>query len=67
MPPLETMRRVFQAISAVAIALTILPSALFLAGKVQLDRMKLVMLLAMIVWFVVTPLWMGREKQAGSG
>lgn len=57
------MRTVLQAISWIALVATILPSILFLQGSMDLDRAKLVMLLATIVWFVATPLWMGRKEQ----
>jgi len=56
------MRRVLQVISWLGCAGTALPSALFLFDKIDLDRSKWLILLATIVWFVVTPLWMGRER-----
>ena len=55
------MRRIYQLITWIAFALTILPSFLYLAGRLDLDRVKLMMLIATIVWFVATPLWMGRK------
>lgn len=55
------MRRVLQVISWLACAATALPSALFLFDRIELDLSNWLMLLATIVWFVVTPLWMGRE------
>ena len=55
------MRRILQTVSWIALALTVLPSFWFFLGKMDLDRQKLVMLVAMIVWFLVTPLWMGRQ------
>ncbi len=54
-------RRTLQGISWLALGLTILPSMLYLAGRMELDPAKWLMLLATIVWFVITPLWMGRE------
>jgi hypothetical protein len=56
------MRRLLQVISWLACAGTALPSALFLLDRIDLDRVKWLMLLATIVWFVATPLWMGREQ-----
>ncbi len=56
------MRPILQIISWLALAATILPSILFLAGRIDLDQSKLWLLAATIVWFIATPLWMGRAK-----
>ena len=55
-------RRIFQVVSWLALAGTIVPSMIFLGGSTGLGPMKSFMLLAAIVWFVATPLWMGRAK-----
>lgn len=60
------VRRMLQIASWLALAGTILPSIAFLAGTVPLDGAKWIMLLAMIAWFIVTPLWMGREHSRPS-
>lgn len=57
------MRLVYQLLSWVSLAATIVPSLIFMAGKMDLDRVKLWMVISMIVWFVVTPLWMERKKK----
>jgi hypothetical protein len=57
------MRRVLQVVSWIALGATILPSVVFLANQLTLDQTKWVMLAATVVWFVVTPLWMGRVSQ----
>jgi len=57
------MRILFQIISWLGVLGTILPSAMFLAGVLDLDQVKRLMLLAAIVWFVFTPLWMGRTAE----
>jgi len=57
------MRIVLQILSWIALGMTAVPSMLFLGGKMDLDRVKLWMIIATILWFIVTPLWMGREKQ----
>ena len=59
------MRRLTQTISWLAIVGTILPSIMYLVRLLTLDQCKWAMLAATIVWFVVTPLWMGREVQEG--
>ena len=49
-------------VSLLALAGTMLPSILFFNGAMDLDRMKLWMLVATAVWFIATPMWMGRER-----
>jgi hypothetical protein len=56
------MRRVLQIISWLSLAATILPSVLFLAGRITLDQSKWALLAATIAWFAATPFWMGRPK-----
>ena len=55
-------RRILQIISWLSLAGTILPSILFLAGRIDLDDSKQWLLVATLAWFVATPLWMGREE-----
>jgi hypothetical protein len=55
------MRKVLQTISWLACAGTILPSIFYLFATANIDLTKWLMLLATVVWCVVTPLWMGRE------
>ena len=57
------MRIILQLISGFALVSTVLPSVFFMVGRIELDQVKWFMLLATIVWFVVTPLWMGRVKE----
>ena len=61
------MRIVFQILSWLALAGTLLPSVMFLGGVLELDKVKTVMLVATMVWFVCTPVWMGRAPVAKSG
>jgi hypothetical protein len=58
------MRRIVQIISWISLAGTILPSVLYLLGRMELQQSKLWLLAATIVWFAATPLWMGRTKDA---
>lgn len=53
-----------QIISWIALAGTILPSILFLAGRMDLATSKHWLLAATLLWFAVTPLWMGRTKES---
>ena len=60
------MRRIAQAVSWLALAGTIVPSLVYLfTNELLLVNMKLAMLAATIVWFIATPLWMGRDSEDG--
>ena len=48
-------------ISLLAILATILPCLLYFADVIQHDAVKWIMLAGTTVWFVATPLWMGRK------
>jgi hypothetical protein len=49
-------------VSLAALVGTILPSILVFNGTMDLDTAKTAMIIATVVWFVATPLWMGRAK-----
>lgn len=55
------MRLTLQLISFAALAATIAPPVMFLVSGGSLDAVKVWMLGATVVWFVVTPLWMERD------
>jgi hypothetical protein len=61
------MRPILQIVSLLALIALTLPSIMFLAGRMDLDTVKWIMLLATIVWFVTATPWMwkdnGAEKQ----
>ncbi len=53
------MKMIAQILSWISLVVLMVPSVLFLAGKMSsLDQVKWVMLLATIFWFVTAPLWM---------
>jgi hypothetical protein len=52
------MRRLLQLLSALALAGTIVPPLLFFGDLLTLDRMKVWMTVATLVWFAATPWWM---------
>ncbi len=56
------MRSILQIISVLALIALTLPSVLFLAGRLELNMVKWVMLLATIVWFVTASLWMWKDN-----
>lgn len=57
------MRTLLQLVSAIALIATILPSILLLTGSLDLPQAKLAMLIATIIWFIITPLWMGQPPE----
>ena len=59
------MRSILQIISLLALIALTLPSVLFLAGRLELDMVKWLMLLATIVWFVTASLWMWKDNGDG--
>ncbi len=60
-------RRVLQAVSWLALAATLSPAIAYFRGTIELDGAKRWMLVATIVWFVVTPLWMERGQRESRG
>ena len=52
------MKRIMQIISYLALAATLLPAVLFFGDQIELPLAKLWMLVAALVWFVATPIWM---------
>lgn len=59
------MRPILQIVSVVALMTLILPSVLFLAGRMELETVKWIMLLATIVWFVTATPWMWKDNGTG--
>jgi len=57
------MRRILQTASALALAGTIIPAALYLGGGIELPVVKGWMLASTILWFATVPFWMGREPK----
>ena len=58
------MRSILQIVSLLALIALTLPSILFLAGRMELDTVKWLMLLATIIWFVTATPWMWKENRA---
>jgi hypothetical protein len=56
------MRVILQIASWAALAGTITAPVMYLNGQMTLEQTKLAMLVATVVWFAATPLWMGRPK-----
>jgi len=52
------MKPIAITIGALALLATIIPPFLFMNGQLAQDPMKLIMLIACLLWFVTAPLWM---------
>jgi len=59
-------RTLLQLVSWVALFFTALPAILYLTGKIEMETLARIILIASLVWFAVTPLWMGRESGPGA-
>ena len=54
-------------ISWISLIALIVPSILFLAGcRIELDQVKLIMLISTVVWFVAASMWMWQKKSESS-
>jgi hypothetical protein len=58
------MRQAAYIVSMIALVATVAPAFVYFAGRITMEQMKMAMDVAMIVWFVATPLWMGKAPQA---
>ena len=54
-------------ISLIALVATVVPSLLYFSGAVTHDVVKLVALIGTIVWFIATPIWIGRTLPIDAG
>ena len=52
------MKPIAITVGAAALLGTIIPPTLFLTGQLGQDSMKLIMLVACLLWFVTAPMWM---------
>ena len=58
------MRVILQIVSLLALIALILPAVLFLAGRLELDTVKWIMLVATVVLFVAATPWMCKDKDS---
>ncbi len=58
------MRPILQIVSLLALIALTLPSIIFLAGRMELDMVKWLMLLATIIWFVTATPWLWKDNGA---
>lgn len=52
------MKTVLKGISYIALLGTFVPAILVWAGTIQLETHKIIMIIAMVLWFVTAPFWM---------
>lgn len=55
------MRKPAQILSWLACSFMIILPVLYCAQMIEIEPMKQVMLIATLVWFSITPFWMGRN------
>jgi len=55
------MRTAFIIISVLSLIVLMVPSVLFLAGRMDLDTVKWVMLAATVVWFITATPWLWKQ------
>lgn len=56
------MTNLLKLLSVAALAAVVVPSCLYFTGALEHNGAKWAALLATILWFAVTPLWMGRDR-----
>ena len=61
------METVLKILGRVGLALTLLPSILFLAGFMQLGVVEVVMIIGTVLWLVAAPLVQKLNKEAAGG
>ena len=68
MKPKELEMKTFAKIASfVALAVTMVPCALYFTGTIEHDAVKWISLVGTVMWFIVTPLWMGHELPVDAG
>lgn len=57
------MKKTAEIISYLSLALVVAAPVLFYAQKIDLERNKLLLTVATVIWFASALCWMGREKK----
>ena len=55
-------KTIAQYIALLSLVLLMAPSVLLLAGQMELQRVKFIMLIAKVIWFVSATVWMWEKK-----
>ena len=58
------MKTILKLISFSGLTLTIAPPIIYFFGGMEMDSMKLWMLIGMIAWMGSAPFWVNKKKQA---
>ncbi len=58
---------ILKTLSLLALVGSIVPSSLLLAGSLSHETVKWSALAGIVVWFISTPLWMGRDLPLDAG
>jgi len=58
------MKLAVKIIAILSLLLLIVPSFLFLGGRIELTTVKGLMSAASVIWFVSAGMWMWKEKQS---
>lgn len=56
------IKRILQIISIIGLLLTVVPSTLVYAGKIELKMHFTLMIVGMVLWFATAPFWMKNQK-----
>lgn len=57
------MKQLIPLLSVIALALIIVPAAMYLATSIEKQLMQTLMLIGTVAWFVTAPLWIGRTSK----
>jgi hypothetical protein len=57
------MKLIAKSISLFALSATILPSFFYFSGAIGHDTLKWTALVGTLIWFIVTPFWMGSPAE----
>ena len=57
------MNNLLKIISFTGLGLTIIPSLLVLAGQIDIDLNKNLMIVGTVLWFATVPFWINKNKE----
>lgn len=57
------MKIIYQIISGIGLALTIIPSILVFAGQLDFQTNKTLILVGTFLWFLSAPFWVGEKPE----
>jgi hypothetical protein len=57
------MKIILRLLSLIGLLLTVVPSLMVFAGKIDMASHKNLMLMGTLTWFATAPFWIGRKSQ----